>query len=124
MNKNKRTLISYKDIQLAYLLKGVDEVDRQWKSGQVSKNTIRRAVKLLQENKESVGELERWVTQNIGPIGRGRSAPRPGEVRTYKVQQLQNGGGPFLRLPIDCLDVKKEDIVRVEFGSDQVVITK
>ncbi len=124
MKNGKRTLVSYKDVQLAYLLEGVSAVERQWQTGNVSKATIRRAVKRLQESDEDVAEFERWVAANIGPIGRGRSSPQPGETRSYKVQQLQNGGGPFLRLPIDSLGVKKEDIVRVQFDKDQIVVTR
>lgn len=120
----RRTLVSYKDVQLAYLLDGVAAVERQWCAGHVSKATIRRAVKKLQDSNEDVAELERWVAANIGPIGRGRAAPQPGETRSYKVQQLQNGGGPFLRLPIDSLGVKKEDVVRVQFEKDQIIVTR
>lgn len=120
----KRTLISFKDVQLAYLLEGVDAVERQWQTGNVSKTTLRRAVKKLQESNEDVGELERWVAEHIGPIGRGRSSPMPGETRSYKVQQLNKGGGPFLRLPLDSLGVKREGIVRVHFDKDQIVVTR
>ena len=119
----KRTLVSYKDVQLAFLLDGVPAVERQWSNGNVSKQTIRRAVKKLQESDEDVAELERWVAEHIGPIGLGRSAPQPGETRSYKAQQIKNGG-PFLRLPLDSLGVRKGKIVRVLFEKDRIVVTK
>lgn len=121
--KKKRTLVSYKDVQLAYLLDGVAAVEKQWKKGNVSKATIRRAVKKLQEANEDVAELERWVAENIGPIGRGRSAPQPGETRSYKAQQIANGG-PFLRLPLDSLGIGKGKIVRVQFDKDRIIVTR
>lgn len=121
--KKKRTLVSYKDVQLAYLLEGVEAVERQWKRGNVSKSTIRRAVKKLQESNEDVAELERWVAEHIGPIGRGRSAPQAGETRSYKAQQIGTGG-PFLRLPLDSLGIHKGNVVRVQFEGERIVVTK
>ena len=122
--KKKRTLVSYKDVQLEYLLHGVPAVEKLWKAGNVSKSTVRRAVKKLQESNEDVGKLERWVAENIGPIGRGRSAPQPGETRTYKAQQLAGGGGPFLRLPLDSLGVARGAVVRAEFTEDKIIVSK
>jgi hypothetical protein len=121
--KKKRTLVSYKDVQLAYLLDGVQAVDKQWRSGNVSKSTVRRAVKRLQEANEEVAALERWVVENVGPIGRGRSAPQAGETRSYKAQQIGDGG-PFLRLPLDSLGVKKTDFVRVHFEDERIIVTR
>jgi len=117
----KRALVSYKDIQIAYLVDGVAGVKALWEADSASKSTIRRAVKQLQETKEDTSELERWVAENIGAIGRGRSAPQQGETRTYKAQQINNGG-PFLRLPLDSLGVKKGAVVRVKFDEDQIVV--
>jgi hypothetical protein len=121
--KKKRTLVSYKDVQLAYLLEGVDAVARQWRTGNVSKSTVRRAVKKLQEANEEVAKLERWVVENVGPIGRGRSAPQAGETRSYKAQQIGDGG-PFLRLPLDSLGVRKTDFVRVHFEDERIIVTR
>ena len=122
--RKKRTLVSYKDVQLAYLLDGIGAVERLWRDGSVSKPTIRRAVKKLQESHEDVTELERWVAENIGPIGRGRAAPQAGETRTYKAQQIKSGGGPFLRLPLDPLGVARGKSVRVSFERDRIVVTR
>lgn len=121
--RKKRTLVSYKDVQLAYLLEGVDAVDRLWRAGNVSKATVRRAVKKLQEANEEVAALERWVVEQVGPIGRGRTAPQPGETRSYRAQQI-GGGGPFLRLPLDSLGVKKTDSVRVLFEGERIIVTR
>ena len=66
--KGKRTLVSYKDIQIAYLMEGLDGVKKLWESGNASKATIRRAVKLLQDTNGSSADLERWVADNIGAM--------------------------------------------------------
>lgn len=121
--KEKRTLVSYKDIQIAYLMEGLDGVQQVWTDGNASKATIRRAVKLLQETSSNTAELERWVADNIGAIGRGRTAPKPGETRSYKAQQIKNGG-PFLRLPLDSLGVIKGKVVRVRFEEDRIIVTR
>lgn len=122
-NKNKRKLVSYKDIQIAYLMDGIEGVKKIWDSGNASKATVRRAVKLLQGTSSDTTELERWLTDAIGAVGRGRTAPKPGETRSYKAQQIKNGS-PFLRLPLDSLGVEKGGTVRVRFDDDRIIITR
>ena len=121
--RGKRTLVSFKDVQLAYLMDGVSAVEKLVTNGNASKSTVRRALKKLQESGRDVSSLERWVAEHIGPIGRGRAAPVPGETRSYKVQQIKNSG-PFLRLPLDALSVKKGSVIRVNFETDRIVVTK
>ena len=118
-----RNLVSFKDVQIAYLTEGIAGVESLVNRGEVSKPTIRRALKKLQEAGRSPAELERWVAERVGPIGRGRSAPTPGETRSYKVQQIKNTG-PFLRLPLDSLEIEKGGVVRVQFEDGRIVVTR
>lgn len=120
--KEKGPLVSYKDVQITYLTQGVDGVAGIWKSGNASKPTIRRAVKRLQESGQDTADLERWVAENIGAVGRGRSAPKPGETRSYKAQQIKTGG-PFLRLPLDSLGITKGKVVRVRFEEERIIVS-
>jgi len=122
MVKKRRILVSYKDIQLAFLLEGIKAVERLWATGNVSKATLRRALKKLHDAGENVAELERWVSDSIGPIGRGRAAPQSGETRSYKAQQIKDGG-PFLRLPLDSLGIQKGRVLRVTFEDDRIVVS-
>ena len=119
---SKRKLISHKDVQLTYLLNGTEAVAQQWQSGNVSRSTLRRAVSKLQQSSEDTSDLEKWVTQTLGPSGRGRAAPRVGETRSYKAQQIK-AGSPFLRLPLDSLGATKGQDVQVEFKDGQIVVT-
>lgn len=118
-----RNLVSFKDVQIAYLMEGVDGVEKLMHAGQVSKPTIRRALRKFHETGTAPAEFERWVAERVGPIGRGRSAPSIGETRSYKVQQIKNTG-PFLRLPLDSLAINKGGVVRVRFEDNKIVVTK
>lgn len=118
-----RTLVSFKDVQLAYLMDGVAGVEKLSKAEQASKSTIRRALTKLKEGSRDVSDLERWVAENVGPIGRGRAAPMAGEKRSYKVQQISNSG-PFLRLPLDSLGVKKREVIHVAFEDGRIVVSR
>src|SRR5690606_11357112 len=74
-NTMERNLVSFKDVQIAYLMEGIGGVEKLMESGQVSKPTIRRALKKFHETGAVPAEFERWVAERVGPIGRGRSAP-------------------------------------------------
>jgi hypothetical protein len=122
-NINERNLVSFKDVQIAYLMEGVTGVQHLMEQGKVSKPTIRRALRKFHEQGNTPAEFERWVAEKVGPIGRGRSAPSVGETRSYKVQQIKNTG-PFLRLPLDSLGIKKGGVVRVKFEDGKIVVSK
>lgn len=119
----KRSLASFKDVQLAYLMEGIAAVEAMVQRELVSATTLRRALRALQEAGKDCAALERFIAEQVGPIGRGRNAPRAGEVRSYKVQQVK-AGGPFVRLPLDCLALEKGSVIRVYFESSKIVITK
>lgn len=117
-----RTLVSFKDVQLAYLMNGISAVQELVDSNKASKSTVRRALKKMQETGRDVSSLERWVAEHVGPIGRGRTAPSAGEMRSYKAQQIKNSG-PFLRLPLDALGADKGSSVHVRFENDRIVVS-
>lgn len=119
----ERNLVSFKDVQIAFLMEGTGGVEKLVTEGKVSKPTIRRALRKFHEQGNTPVEFERWVAENVGPIGRGRSAPSVGETRSYKVQQIKNTG-PFLRLPLDSLKINKGGVVRVKFEDGKIVVTR
>lgn len=119
----RRNAVSFKDVQIVYLMDGVAAVEQLLKSGQASRSTVRRALSELKASGKNVTELERWVAVNVGSSGRGRSTPSPGESRSYKAQQVK-AGGPFLRLPLDVLGVEKGGVVRVHFGNGEIVVSR
>ena len=118
----RRQSVSFKDVQIAYLMDGISAVDSLLAEGRASRTTVRRALTTLKSAGREVKELEDWVIRHIGAPGRGRSAPIVGECRAYKAQQVKNGG-PFLRLPLDVLGVQKGSVVTVTFDNGKIVVS-
>ncbi len=123
MKDSSRRLVSFKDVQLAYLTEGLVAVEDMVAEGKVSKDTLRRALRRFHEQGHAADEFERFVAENAGPIGRGRTPPSVGDTRSYKVQQIK-GTGPFLRIPVDSLDVDKGGVVRVRFEDNKIVLSR
>lgn len=119
----KRTVVSFKDVQIAYLLDGISGVEKIVSNRKSAGTVIRRALRELKQQGRSVDALEAYVDERYGSGGRGRSMPGVGEERKYKAQQIKTGGA-FLRLPLTPLGVKKEGLVRVRFEADRIVVTK
>ncbi len=115
--------LSFKDIQISYLTGGVSQVESVFNSGKTSKQTVRKALKELSTSGQDVKALEAWVLERFGSNGRGRNAPLKGETRLYKAQQVQTGG-PFLRLPLEVLGVKKGEQLKVHFGGEKISVEK
>lgn len=113
----------FKDVQIAYMLDGIAGVDELVNTKQVSKSAVKRALKKFKGSGRDVTALEKWVLDNVGTLGKGRGAPRKGEVRTYRSQQIQKGG-PFARIPLDTMDLPKGSVFRVSFEDDRIVIFK
>lgn len=120
---SKRTVVSFKDVQIAYLLDGISGVEKLVSNRKSAGAVIRRALRELKQQGRSVDALEAYVGEKFGSGGRGRSMPDVGEERKYKAQQIKTGGA-FLRLPLTPLGVKKGGSVRVRFESDRIVVTK
>lgn len=116
---NKRKLVSFKDIIIKIYTEGVSSLDKNM----ASRATFRRAVKSLKASDKAslAADLEAWYIKAFGSLGRGRGAPVNGETRSYRVQQIK-GSGPFLRLPLESLGVKKGDRVKVDFDTGLISI--
>jgi hypothetical protein len=52
------------------------------------------------------------VSENLRVGSRGRAAPKIGQERVYRAQQI-NESGPFLRLPLGALRALKGDALSV-----------
>jgi len=117
----KRKLVSYKDVQIAYLTGGVAAVDKLLEEKKVAKSTIKRAYQNFVKAGREEKPLADWILKNIGALGRGRASPQVGERRRYKAQQISSGD-PFLRLPLSSLDIYKGKIVDVQFEEDKIVV--
>lgn len=120
---SKRTVISFKDVEIAYLLDGIAGVERLIAGRRSPAPVLRRALRDLKAQGRSVDALEAFIAEKFGSSGRGRSVPSPGEERRYRAQQIKTGGA-FLRLPLNVLGVPKGGNVRVRFDRDRIVVTK
>lgn len=119
----KRKLVSYKDVQIAYMLNGISAVESLVAEKKVTKATVKRAYKNFLKAGRKEKPLEEWIMDNIGTLGRGRAIPLKGEIRTYRAQQIRVGG-PFARVPLASLDVYKGSVIQIAFEEDRIVITK
>ena len=119
--QNKRTLVSFKDIQIAYLIEGMDGVERLLKGRKNIASLLRRAVKELKAAGKKTDTLDAYIAENHGPGTRGRSVPTSGQERLYKAQRI-HAGGPFLRLPLAPLGTDKGGVVKVRFERDQIIV--
>src|SRR5688572_30194529 len=88
-SSNKRTVVSFKDVQIAYLLDGISGVEKLVASRKSAGTIIRRALRELKQQGRSVDALESYVGEKYGSGGRGRSMPGVGEERKYKAQQIK-----------------------------------
>ena len=122
-NRKKRSTISYKDIQISYLVDGIESISKLHKEGLVRRIALRRALQNLKTTGLEAGSFEQWILENLGGGTRGRRAPMPEQERTYRVQQIKKSG-PFLRLPLGALQVEKGEVLSVNFQNDQIVVKK
>lgn len=116
-----RSILSFKDIQIAYLLEGMPAVLRLVKGRKNVAPLLRRALKELQKAKKSTDVLETFIEENYSAKTRGRTVPELGQERVYKAQKLETGGA-FLRLPLTPLGTRKGGHVRVRFERDRIIV--
>ncbi|MDP2344548.1 MAG: hypothetical protein Q8O67_26590 [Deltaproteobacteria bacterium] len=119
----KRSIVSFKDLQIAYLLDGISGVEKLVAGKKNAGSILKRALKEMTGQGRNVETLEAYVNERYGSSGRGRAMPNVGEERKYKAQQIGDGG-TFLRLPLTPIGVKKGGVVKVRFEQDRVVVTK
>jgi hypothetical protein len=121
-----RTLISFKDVTIAYLTGGLEGVIAEHQRG-ASQDTLLRALNELQTNSQPCGDLASYVAEVSGQGegletsgNRGRSAPQVGESRTYRAQQVGEAD-PFVRVPVSLMGVDKGGEVVTTFNPDGTV---
>jgi hypothetical protein len=117
----RRSLISFKDIQIAYLLDDISGVERLIGSRKNPGPLLRRALKELLKAGKKTDSLEKYILANHGTGTRGRSIPISGQERIYRAQKLA-AGTAFLRLPLAPLGTLKGGKVRVFFEDDCIII--
>jgi|SRR5579871_2639676 len=123
MLEKKRSTVSFKDVQIAYLCSGIPTVEQMYNRRLASVNTIRRALHHLKSTGSEVDSFEKWFRDNFGKSSRGRASPQAGQERVYRAQQIKTSG-TFLRLPLTALSVNKGDVVMVKFEKDRIVVKK
>jgi hypothetical protein len=130
-----RTIVSFKDVAIAYFTDGVAAV--QAMSPAPAPETILRAIQHIAEetdgDNQALDLLDLYgLTQDPAPMQeaaapsapktRGRKVPAPGDTRSYKVQQ--NGDEiPWIRVPLCTVPCTPGDEVQVEFGNGTVSVT-
>jgi len=119
--QNRRSLISFKDIQIAYLLEDISGVEKLINGRKNPGPLLRRALKELVKAGKKTENLEKFILANHGTGTRGRSIPVSGQERIYRAQKLA-AGTAFLRLPLAPLGTLKGGKVRVVFENDRIVV--
>jgi len=132
-----RTLVSFKDVAIAYFTDGVGGV--QAMENPPANATLKAALKHIREETDGQNmawDLEAYVAEAIGgdnikdnldaesstPKTRGRPVPTPGDTRGYKVQQ--NGDEiPWIRVPLCTVPCTPGEEVQVAFGDGTVSVT-
>lgn len=123
MTKKARTVVSYKDVQLAYLIEGVEGVAKLIEGRDNPSAVVNRAIKVLKERGKKTAALEKFARDTFEGSSRGRANPRVGDTRSYKAQQLKAGGAPFLRLPLATLEVEKGAELEVKFEKGRIIVS-
>ena len=84
----QRGVVSFKDLQIAYLLDGIAGVEKLVSGRKNPGPILKRALNELKAQGRNVDTLESYITSRHGATGRGRSMPNVGEERRYKAQQV------------------------------------
>lgn len=119
--QTKRSLISFKDIQIAYLLDDISGIEKLISGRKNPGPLLRRALKELTKAGKKTDSLEKYILTNHGTGSRGRSIPSSGQERVYRAQKLA-AGTAFLRLPLAPLGTMKGGKVRVLFENDRIIV--
>jgi hypothetical protein len=117
----KRSLISFKDIQIAYLLDDISGVEKLINNRKNPAPLLRRALKELVKSGKKTESLEKYILSHHGTGSRGRSIPLSGQERIYRAQKLA-AGTAFLRLPLAPLGTIKGGKVKVSFENDRIIV--
>lgn len=117
-------------LALDIMIKGVGALESALSSQRASWETAKSAHKLMVEAGHILaGAVEDWIEENqpekaATGAARGRTLPKPGDVRSYKAQQVKGVTGLYIRLPVDALCSAKGDLVTVTFGTDGIAVAR
>ena len=96
-----------------------------------SRIVLRDAVQFLRQMKKPTTLIDSYCEATGSPLfpKRGRKVPAPGMCRVYVAQVLppRDGlprGGPFIRLPLSVLGIKKSESVMVDFDKEQITVRR
>ena len=116
--------LDHRDVQLTYFRDGPGAVADLIDKGLVSRFTVRRALRAVQEENGTSGFdalakvlLERGISLEQRP---SKNKPEPGDVRKYRVQHAK--GSLFIRLPVWHLGVKPGQEVEARFYVNSVKV--
>ena len=119
----RRQSHSYKDVQIAYLLDGLKGVQKLHEKEQLSRDVVQKAIKILNSLGKETESLAQWAKLQFRVKRLGRPAPKVGEQKLYKAQQIKDGG-LFLRLPVETLVDAKGMALEVRFEADRIEVRK
>jgi hypothetical protein len=127
-----RSLVSFKDVVLAFFTNGVAGVEAM--NPAPNPDTMLRAVEHIRAStggeEQAHGLMDlfgqtqtptREAAPTPSPRPRGRPVPQAGDTRSYKVQQ--NGDEiPWIRVPLCTVECEAGDEVQVSFGDGSVSV--
>lgn len=122
-HRKKRSSLSYKDIQIIYLSHGIEAISKIHKTGEVSALAFQHAFDQLKATGKAIVPFRKWIIKNLPAKRRGKKPPLSGLERIYRAQKIRNNT-PFLRLPLDCLQIKKGQRISVVFEDNRIIVKK
>ncbi len=89
--------VAYTHVVMAYLDKGVDAVQELFAKGNLTKDTIRTALRNLKGRGREATDLQSWYDEACGStVG----APAAGDTRVYTAQVQKGSPTAFIKLPL------------------------
>lgn len=122
----RKVRVTAQSVAFLMLTEGVHAVTRLHNTlgSEIAPATFDAAVDLLAAQPETAGELAGIRSDLFGddaPGARGRPAAKVGDVRPYKVQQV-NDADPFIRLPVSLLGLQKGQTASVTFEDGRITV--
>lgn len=116
MTTEKKKKTTYKDVEIEFYCNGLAGVRLLALNEDLSRSILVNASESLAARGQDVVGLDNLITELHGEAGsgKGRTPPKNGDVRTYKAQQVKDGG-PFGRIPLETLGVGKGESCNVAF---------
>lgn len=109
-----------------FLTGGVESVKKLLDEAEVepSRQTIRGALKMLQEDEVEFGDLDSFFRERYG-FGlhnrHSRSPPSVGDEKPYSITHPK-AGPPYVKVPVTVFNPKRGGQVRIRFESDERIV--